>query len=525
MPTDTNGEGDVGAASEPRSLRPEEWVTTPWFVGGTALVVLGVLVAGLGTPGSAGPPSGLTGNDRLLIGVVTVALGVGVALSRYRLTARQQQYLDQVQREQLEIRDYLTFLDEIEPERTADEHEGPEAATTGDPAPGEEQAEAGVADSSTDSGLPPLWELRQRLELADRNLEEAKDAIYRRDYANYLSLYYPASREEILLYDLLDEHATGWAFGLGTGGTSEEDVTASPDPEPHRRRNLSERIRSFAGGLPESQQKLVRRYLGGPDTLPTPWQLYYAVRVLHDWNVGQYKRALQIKRVLRAGIVTLVVVLAGLAVVLPLAFPTGLLEPFGDTVAIANGTTTNGTNGTTESVLGSGVVTNDVFLALVVLAGAFGAVFSMFLRSSGGSYRFTTDPTVSDPEYMLEAFVVRVLFGGVSALVLFFIARTDLAAVVFTGSILDSPLALLLLGFVAGFSETLVQNSLKKVEGELAVSDESAGTETGASTGPMATGDLPLAGSLPGRSGGGPSTDEDIAGEIDGDETTRGDEG
>lgn len=523
MPTDTSGEEDVGAGSGPRSLRPKEWMRTPRFVVGIALVVLGVLVAGLGTSGSAGPTWDLTGNQVLLIGVVAVALGVVVALSGYRLTARQQQYLDQVQREQLEIRDYLTFLDQIEPDRTADEHEVPDATTTEDPVPGEEQADERIADSSAESGLPPLWELRQRLRLADRNLEKAKDAIYRRNYANYLSLYYPASREEILLYDLLDEHATGWAFGLGSDETAGADVTGSPDPEPHRRRNLSERIRSFAEGLPENQQKLVRGYLGGPDTLPTPWRLYYAVRVLHDWNVGQYKRALQIKRVLRAGIITLIVVLVGLAVVLPMAFPAGLLEPFGDTMATANGT--NGTNGTNGSVPGAGIVTNDVFLALVVLAGAFGAVFSMFLRSSGGSYRFTTDPTVSDPEYMLEAFVVRVLFGGVSALVLFFIARTDLAAVVFTQSILDSPLALLLLGFVAGFSETLVQSSLKKVEGELAVSDESAGTETGASPGPTAPGDLSPAGSLPDRTGGSPSTDEDIEGETDGDETTRGDEG
>jgi hypothetical protein len=517
MPTDTSGEKDVGTGSGPRSLRPEEWVTTPQFVGGVVLVVLGVFVAGLGTPGSAGGPWDLTGNQVLLIGVVAVTLGVVVALSGYRLTARQQQYLDQVQREQLEIRDYLRFLDEIEPERTADEHEVPDATTTEDPVPGEEQADERFADSSAEADLPPLWELRQRLRLADRGLEEAKDAIYRRDYANYLSLYYPASREEILLYDLLDEHAIEWAFGLDSDETAGEDVTASPDPEPHRRRNLSERIRSFAEGLPESQQELVRRYLGGPDTLPTPWRLYYAVRVLHDWNVGQYKRALQIKRVLRAGIVTQIVVLVGLAVVLPLAFPEGLLEPFGDTMATANGTS--------GSVPGAGIVTNDVFLALVVLAGAFGAIFSMFLRSSEGSYRFTTDPTVSDPEYMLEAFVVRVLFGGVSALVLFFIARTELAAVVFTQSILDSPLALLLLGFVAGFSETLVQNSLKKVEGELAVSEESAGTETGTSAGPAAPGDLPPAGSLAGRTGGSQSTDEDIEGGTDGDETTRGDEG
>lgn len=80
---------------------------------------------------------------------------------------------------------------------------------------------------------------------------------------------------------------------------------------------------------------------------------------------------------------------------------------------------------------------------------------------------------------MLEALVARTLFGGVSALILFFVARTDFAAVVFTETLLTSPLSLLFLGFVAGLSEQLVKRSLNEVIENIGA-DESADEDGGA---------------------------------------------
>lgn len=457
-----------------RSFLGEDWVVTARCYLGVVIVLLGVVLAVVGAVVVEVP--------MLLSGVGTAVFGVFFVLVGCRLSTRQQQYLSRAERELLEIREYRAFLEDVAAERAGAEGESgspPPAAGT-EPIAGDTPSGEGTVGPPSGSGPPPLWELRSRLELAEEILEEAREAVYRRDYASFLSMYYEASRQEILLYDILDEYAGGWWFGLDsdrTGG-SDREVAVSPVGVPHRRWNLSQRIRSFAeGSLPERRLDLVREYLGGPEDLPTPWQLYYAIRVLHEWNVGRYERALDVKRFLRGGILALVVVLVGLGVVLPLAFPEGFLEPFGGASAAGNGTITPG----------PGVVTNDGFLGLMVLAGALGAVFSLILRSFGDFYTLTTDPTVPEPVFMLEALVARTLFGGVSALILFFVARTDLAAVVFTQTLLTSPLSLLLLGFVAGLSEQLVKQSLNEVienigAEESADGDAGAGRTAGATT-------------------------------------------
>jgi hypothetical protein len=444
MPTDTNGEEDVGAGTGPRSLRPEEWVRTPRFVVGVALVVLGVLVAGIGALDPDGTLWALAAGQVVLVGAVAAGVGVLVAASGYRLTGSQVKYLDQAARERAEIRDYLGLLDEIaveEPEST--------------------------------------WEVRSRLERAVRSLEKARLAAYRREYANFLSLYYEASRQEILLYDLLDRRAEGWTFGLEVDPPPEGESSGSS-----RLRNLARRIRSYAAeSLPEPRQELVEAYLGGSDDRPpAPLDLYYAVRVLHEWNVSRYERAIQIRRFLRGGILVLLVVLVGLTAVLGVGFvdsaggdggsdgSSGFLEA-------VNATSTNAT-----SVPAGSVLLNDAFLGLVVLTGALGALFSMVYRSFGSFYSLTTDPSVPEPVFMLEALLARTLFGGVSALFLFLVARTEFAGVVFEADLLQNPLALLVLSFVAGFSEQLVDEAAGKIAENVGAPED--GSEGDESSGP-----------------------------------------
>jgi hypothetical protein len=440
MTPDTNREEEgTEPVPERRSLRPEEWIRTPRFVAGVALAVLGVLLAGFELLAPGGMLPNPSAGQVLLVGVVVIVLGAVVALSGYRLTARQRGHLDQADLEALEIEDYLTLLEDAaleEPEST--------------------------------------WEIRSRLERARTKLERAREAAYRRDYANFLSLYYEASRQEILLYGLLDHRAEGWTFGLGIDARSEGEGSGSA-----RLLNLGRRIRSYAEeSLPEQRQRLVREYLGeSDDRPPTPLNLYYAVRVLHEWNVSRYERAVQVRRFLQGGILVLVVVLVGLAAILGLGFvgSGGGADGFLETV---NATGTGATSVPADSVL-----LDDAFLGLVVLTGALGALFSMVYRSFGEFYSLTTDPSVPEPVFMMEALLARTLFGGVSALFLFLVARTEFAGAVFAAGFLTNPLALLVVSFVAGFSEQLVDETVDRIAEDVGApretdgSDESGGTD------------------------------------------------
>ena len=466
MPPDTSGEGEEGSAAPgPRSLRWEEWVRAPRFVGGASLVVLGVLVVGLVALGRGATPSGTTGDQVIFVGVVAVMLGAALALSGYRLGARQQQYLDQAERIDREIRDYLELLEDValeEPEST--------------------------------------WEIRSRLERARTNLERARRAARRREYANFLSLYYEASRQEILLYGLLDYRADGWTFGLDIHPRPEGDRGSASA----RLLNLGRRIRSYAAeALPEQRRELVETYLGESDDPPTPLGLFYAVRVLHEWNVSRYERATQVRQFLRGGILVLVAVLVGLAAVLGVGFVdvagengsgidgngSDVSGNESDVDGSSNGVNGRGSGGFLAAVNATSdppvavpadsVLLNDAFLGLVVLTGALGALFSMVYRSFGEFYSLTTDPSVPEPVFMTEALLARTLFGGVSALFLFLVARTEFAGVVFAADLLKNPLALLVLSFVAGFSERLVDETVDKLTEELDDSEEREGTSDG----------------------------------------------
>jgi hypothetical protein len=461
-PDESDPTGDLTV----RSFLGEAWVVTIRFYLGLVFAVLGPFLA-LGGVLLGWEVRVTDGVDAAVpfLGLVTFLSGV-FALSGSRVSKRQRQYLSRADREAQELRSYLSFLDEVEDDTEWDR--------------------TGLGGGRSDAGSPSLRELRSRFELALENLEASREAVYRGNYATFLSLYYDASRQEILLYDLLDEFREGWTFGLDPGGEADAgSPPATPTArEPHRRRHLAERIRSFAEGtLPENQLALVRTYLGKSDTLPTPWQLYYAVRILHEWNVSQYEGVLGTKRFLRRLTVALLFVLVGLAAVVIWAFPgAGFL-------GAVNATSSEGT-----SLPAGSIIIHDSFLVLVVLTGALGAVVSVTRDFDWKGFTNTTDPTVTEPTQMVEGFLARIVFGSVSALFLFVLARSELGAVLLAADLLQSPLALLLITFVAGFSENLILQLLSDIVNRISPR-ESSDTERG---------ELPER--TPPSGGGGPSS-------------------
>jgi len=146
------------------SFLGEEWVVTIRFYGGVVLAVLGVLLAG------------------------------AFVLSGCRVSERQRQYLTRAEREDREIRSYLSFLDDVEAERDrgrgGTQGWGRTDAAPGEAAPGEagpgegnrstegggrNAGEEGACEAASSpgweradrgSGPPPLRELRSRLRLA-----------------------------------------------------------------------------------------------------------------------------------------------------------------------------------------------------------------------------------------------------------------------------------------------------------------------------------------------------------------------
>lgn len=329
-----------------------------------------------------------------------------------------------------------------------------------------------VAD--TDVHVPYLC---SQLDVALDRLDQAEGAVVRGDYAAFLDLYYAANRQQVLLYQFLDTGTTDRrTFDLG----AVLDVTVDGVPGLHVERradfdahgaippgethayNLARRIRSVAAGtLPPAERALVDDYLtegGSVKPRPAARELYNAVRVLHEWNVGQFRQRMYVNRFLKHANRFLTLVLVGFVAALALAVTQGL--------------------GT--ALLPEGVDVSPVYLLLVPAAGAIGALFSSLFPVTERFYDETTDPEIPAPETMEQVMRARLLVGAISGVLLYLLATSGIVDPVINPELLADPAALLFVAFLGGFSERVLARSIERVE------ERAAEARRGAVAGPPA---------------------------------------
>ncbi len=407
----------------------EYWKLTPRYyisVTGVIIGVIGLLVA-------------IT-YDSIIgvsLSVVLLALSiVGVVLCR--LNRKQQYYLDLIGREYEELKSYDEIL-----------------------------FKNGVENKLDDHWATRRQETKTRIETAREQLEEAVYAVYREDYVSFLSAYYWANSQKIFIFELLDaadhgshDHHLDWTLELELPklpgqqvrehGTIEVPAT---DIGETRLWNLQKWILSVKKSLPDAQREEVDQYLltsnGEIKESPTGQELYRALQVIQAWDIQRLSELMNIRRFLR------------------------LLIPFVFAVLLAAllvlGGTVNGEQLTTpltsENAAADPAVMEFRFVVLIAITGLLGALFSMAVSVENTSYTVTSYRSIPDPTVMREAMITRFLIGGISALVLFTIVQSSIGTALFSEDIQANRMALLIVAFLGGYSERLVQRSLENAEG------------------------------------------------------------
>lgn len=463
FPLDVGGESAVEPGGGRWGLTIAHVVGVLTALTGLALVSFGVLEVLL-LEGPDGPVARRWGG-----GLLFLVLGLGVlGLERWYQSVEDEQrrrYLDQVDIERRDLAYYRRLL------RCE-----------------EWLSDARTADGGADRRRAAVENVCYQLDGAEIRLDKASAAAKRGDYATSLDMFYEANRQQILVYPYLEEPADeadgvgadadgvgGAPVGGALGPRVEADVdgveadtvdgvpgprvdptaakaTGRLPPSETRGYNLAKRILSLSReSLPSNQRSLVESYLTeeeGVVKTPTTRELYSAVRVVHDYNVEQVRKVTEMKEFLQRANGLLTALLFGFAFV----YAAGSL---GDVTPLLG----VGSDLPTGSRLTSGW-----FLLLVALTGALGALFSSLFPVTERFYSQTTDPKIPAPGLMAQATLARILVGAVSGLLLYVFVLSGMADEVFADDLWTKSTSLLVVAFLGGFSERILQRSLEKLE-------------------------------------------------------------
>jgi hypothetical protein len=426
MGTETEPQTQTGSPtpSETRSLDlVAYWSDRPLFTLSVVLFAIGIV---LGVGALSAYAYGQYAMWQILgilaLGIVVIS-GIGVYF--LRLSKKQHYYLNLISHEKSELEGYQKLLSD-------------------------DDFRSKVGDRSID-----LDETISKIEVAQTQLDRAERAVYREGYVAFLSSFYRANILRIFIYDLLDAtrpqnepQYVDWALDIGQEKLpdchihEEGTVEVSSGEETETRlENLSKWLWSTSRLLPEPERSEVEEYLLGPDNRPkqspSSQALYRAGGVVHAWDIQRLSGLMSLKRALRI----LVPVLAGLL-----------------TVVVAAEIFTTRVDQVIDGPIGSW------FVLAVVFAGFLGSMFSMALFMRDTSSEITSYRSIPDPSILRETVATSLLIGGTSALVLYILLLSNIGAVVFTEDVRTDPLAILLIAFLAGYSERLVQRSLDKAE-------------------------------------------------------------
>ncbi|WP_306056562.1 hypothetical protein [Natronococcus wangiae] len=366
-----------------------------------------------------------------------------------RLNKKQCFYLDLVDREREELCKYNELL-------------------TGDDE-GDDQGDE--SNSQFEDGLKSA-EVKNRIDVAMSQLDQAKSAVRREQYVVFLSAYYWANAQRVFVYELLDEassdrepHRLDWSLEIGLDWVTDQPIrkdgtigVPADDFAGKRLYNLTKWIWVSKQSLPAYKQDEIDSYILDDDgelkRTATPQELYRAVLVIQGWDIQRISDLMNLRRFLR----WLIPLVFGVLIFLPI-LGWGVVEANVPADLIV-GETTSGADS---------VLFEPWYVTLVVVFGVLGSLFSMALSVKDATYPMSSYRLIPDPTVMREAIVVRLLVGGIAALVLFALLQSGIGAAVFDESLRDNALTILIVAFLAGYSERLVQRSLDNAEQMISV--------------------------------------------------------
>lgn len=347
-------------------------------------------------------------------------LGLTVLLFQI-LDKTQQYYLDLIDRESEMLRMYRMLLDE---DAWRSETEG-DTLTYSNPAK--------ILDMK---GLSHRrMEAITSIEIALRRLEKAEQAVYRGDFTTFLSEYYFSNRTKIDIYYLLDFVESYYS----------KEFSESYKDESSRIESLARWVLYVSRKFPEgdSDRDQIEEYLLENPSLKSnlsPYAVHRAVTIIQGRDLTNVANLTDIRDFIRK-------VIPSLIIVIPL-YIWGL------------------TNGVLGVALDgeNPIVTSWWFVILIAVTGIFGALFLMGVLARDSTQNLTSYPSVPDPTVMKEMIVLRVLIGASAALVLYTLLMSSFGAEFLTDTIRMNKPALLVIAFVAGFSERLVPSALEQIE-------------------------------------------------------------
>lgn len=389
-----------------------DWVTD-LVITFLALLVFTLAVIRIGQNGQLGVDF-----EQLLLGIgaIAAAFFVFVKSRQLRLSNRQRDYKDLIERERTALEGYSDIT---------------------------KNAEIDTASTDESTSFEALREETiLHLKVAEVELEEAKRAVCRRDYVSFFRSFYGANSKRVYAYTVMDWMESG--------------------PKATRTRNLALWVLQASSRLPNPDKTEITNYLTEEkgdkrrereaDDDPDPHALYRAIMTLQGHDVKNLEQLITVRRYMRLTIPLLLFTTLGLIAALGSG---GILD------AAASDATT-----------GSALVLEWWFAPFIGGVGVLGALFFMAVSAQDAMHSVTSATSIPDPTILREAFAIRVLVGAVSALLVVTFVVSDASSAIFTTSFRSNELAMLLLAFLAGYSERFVGEALKKTERKIIGPDE-----------------------------------------------------
>jgi hypothetical protein len=249
------------------------------------------------------------------------------------------------------------------------------------------------------------------------------------------------------------ENATDETESGSSPAQEHESVTDPPNPfnydeTQNRITLLNARLSTFANQqLPSDRRQLVEKFLTDSSSI---LDVYYAIKLMHEWNIEQREQIQQIKSYFRLASAFLLIILIGL---------------INSDSLISGSLVTPPETGTLESA-------ERIFAAITL--GSAGATTSIVFSGAQSLVDNTTDPSVPKEKFIYEALLTRILLGGIFGFIVLLGAQTTISSSIFTPEIGSNITNILFIALLSGFFDKIFKQKIEDfVNNNLGTSNQS----------------------------------------------------